>query len=157
MVENKPKLRSTTAKAYREKVAGISVIMPSGSVFKVRPLTMPEYSTIIKSLMAKFKNLKPENMMTVGWDIEQLEIMMEYSRLALPLCAMEPRIRATQTEASEDELYVDIIIPTDLIRLNMLTTTASPGVSAMIASFLTEQPTDEESDTVGGLAKEAAK
>jgi hypothetical protein len=114
---------------------------------------MLEYVAVTQELTKKFpKRVKPESILTVGWDTENPDIMIEYSKLVLPKIVLEPKVVVTAQEETEDSICIDRIAPGDMVRLNMVSTTASPGVRSLIQSFLAEQPTSEELDRLRGLA-----
>ena len=151
-------LEPTSAKAYKEKSEGQTIVVPSGAAFKLRTLTMPEYVAVTQELTKKFgKRVKPEAILTVGWDTENPDIMIEYARLVLPKIVIAPKIVLTTEEETEESIAIDRLAPGDLVRLNMVSTTSSPGVRALIQSFLAEQSSSEELERVRNLATQSAE
>jgi len=148
----------TSAREYTERISGINVLLPSGAVFRVRVLTMQEYLEITRDLLTEFKNrIKPDSIMTIGTDFSNPDILLAYSKKSLPRCILEPKIVATVEEVTVDSVCVESIPPMDLIRLNMLSLTASTGVRSLLASFLPGESSVEELERLRGLAEKVAE
>jgi len=145
----------TSAKDYMKLVAGVSVLLPSGSIFRVRVLTMKEYLDICNELMKEFKGrIKPEAILSVGTNAENPDVLMSYSKKALPICVIEPKVSAEP--GVKDAVPVESIPPLDMLRLNMLSITASKGVRSLLASFLPGESPPEELERIRDVAKAVA-